>query len=198
MLAAGAVATAAVAPLTSWVLAPVIGWAVAALVYSSWVWLVIGRMDAESTAGHATEEDPSRATTDLLILGASLASLAAVAVILIAAHETHGTPQVLLAALAVVSVGLSWLLVHTLFTLRYARLYYRGDVGGIDFNQAEPPQYSDFAYLAFTLGMTFQVSDTNIQTHEIRSTALRHSLLSYVFGSIILAVIINLVAGLSG
>ncbi|HEY9476822.1 MAG TPA: DUF1345 domain-containing protein, partial [Microbacteriaceae bacterium] len=195
---AGVVATAAVAPLTSWVLAPVIGWAVAALVYSSWVWLVIGRMDAESTAGHATEEDPSRATTDLLILGASLASLAAVAVILIAAHETHGTPQVLLAALAVVSVGLSWLLVHTLFTLRYARLYYRGDVGGIDFNQPEPPQYSDFAYLAFTLGMTFQVSDTNIQTHEIRSTALRHSLLSYVFGSIILAVIINLVAGLSG
>lgn len=198
MLAAGVVATAAVAPLTSWVLAPVIGWAVAALVYSSWVWLVIGRMDAESTASHATEEDPSRATTDLLILGASLASLAAVAVILIAAHETHGTPQVLFAALAVVSVGLSWLLVHTLFTLRYARLYYRGDVGGIDFNQAEPPQYSDFAYLAFTLGMTFQVSDTNIQTHEIRSTALRHSLLSYVFGSIILAVIINLVAGLSG
>jgi uncharacterized membrane protein len=104
----------------------------------------------------------------------------------------------LLAALAVGSVALSWLLVHTLFTLRYARLYYRGAVGGINFNQAEPPQYTDFAYLAFTLGMTFQVSDTNIQNHEIRSTALRHSLLSFVFGSIILATIINLVAGLSG
>lgn len=198
MLAAGVVATAVVAPLTSWFAAPVIGWAVAALVYSSWVWLIIGRMDAEATASHATEEDPSRATTDLLILGASLASLAAVAVILIAAHESTGAPQVLLAALAVGSVALSWLLVHTLFTLRYARLYYRGEVGGIDFNQPEPPQYSDFAYLAFTLGMTFQVSDTNIRSHEIRSTVLRHSLLSYVFGSIILAVIINLVAGLSG
>jgi uncharacterized membrane protein len=198
MLAAGLVATAVVAPLTSWVTAPVIGWAIAALVYSSWVWLIIGRMDAEATASHATEEDPSRATTDLLILGASLASLAAVAVILIAAHGVKGTQQVLLAALAVGSVALSWLLVHTLFTLRYARLYYRGDVGGINFNQPEAPQYTDFAYLAFTLGMTFQVSDTNIQTHEIRSTALRHSLLSYVFGSVILATIINLVAGLSG
>jgi uncharacterized membrane protein len=197
-LAAGVVATAVVVPLTSWVIAPVIGWAVAALVYSSWVWLIIGRMDAEATSSHATEEDPSRATTDLLIFGASLASLAAVAVILIAAHATKGAPQVLLAALAVGSVALSWILVHTLFTLRYARLYYRGDVGGINFNQADRPQYTDFAYLAFTLGMTFQVSDTNIQTHEIRSTALRHSLLSYVFGSIILATIINLVAGLSG
>ncbi|MEO7373279.1 MAG: DUF1345 domain-containing protein [Terrimesophilobacter sp.] len=198
MLGAGVAATAVVVPLTSWIVAPVIGWAVAALVYSSWVWLIIGKMDAEATADHATEEDPSRATTDLMILGASLASLAAVAIILIAAHAAKGAPQVLLAASAVGSVALSWILVHTLFTLRYARLYYRGSVGGINFNQAEMPQYSDFAYLAFTLGMTFQVSDTNIQTHEIRSTALRHSLLSYVFGSVILATIINLVAGLSG
>jgi uncharacterized membrane protein len=197
MLAAGVAATVVAAPLTSWIVAPVIGWAVAALVYSSWVWLTIGRMDADATASHATEEDPSRATTDLLVIGASLASLAAVAVILVAAHETTATPQVLLATLAVVSVALSWFLVHTLFTLRYARLYYRGEVGGIDFNQPEPPQYSDFAYLAFTLGMTFQVSDTNIRSHAIRSTALRHALLSFVFGSVILATVINLVAGLS-
>ncbi|WP_346233135.1 DUF1345 domain-containing protein [Parafrigoribacterium mesophilum] len=197
MLVAGVAASIGVAPLTSWIIAPVVGWAVAALVYSGWVWLIIGRMDAEATASHATEEDPSRATTDLLIIGASLASLAAVAVILIAGHETSAAPQVLLATLAVVSVALSWLLVHTLFTLRYARLYYRGDVGGINFNQAQPPQYSDFAYLAFTLGMTFQVSDTNIETHAIRSTALRHALLSFVFGSVILATVINLVAGLS-
>lgn len=198
MLAAGVAATAIVEPLTSWIVAPVIGWAVATLVYSSWVWLSVGRMDAASTASHATREDPSRATTDLLILGASIASLAAVALILIAAHQAQGAPKALLAALAVLSVGLSWILVHTLFTLRYARLYFRGEVGGINFNQDEPPQYSDFAYLAFTLGMTFQVSDTNIQKQEIRSTVLRHALLSYVFGSIILASVINLVAGLSG
>ncbi|MEO9014205.1 MAG: DUF1345 domain-containing protein [Terrimesophilobacter sp.] len=196
MLAAGVAATAGLVPLTSWIVAPVIGWAVAALVYSSWVWLVIGRMGAESTASHATLEDPSRAAADFLILGASLASLAAVAIILIAAHETS-SPRGLLAALAVASVALSWILVHTLFTLRYARLYYRDVVGGINFNQDDPPCYLDFAYLAFTLGMTFQVSDTNIENNVIRRAVLRHSLLSYVFGSGILATVINLVAGLS-
>jgi uncharacterized membrane protein len=102
-----------------------------------------------------------------------------------------------LAGVAVVSVALSWGLIHTLFTLRYASLYYWDQEGGIDFNQDEPPRYSDFAYLAFTLGMTFQVSDTNLQSNDIRATALRHGLLSYVFGSVILATLINLIVGLS-
>jgi len=84
-----------------------------------------------------------------------------------------------------------------LFTLRYALLYYRGRDGGVDFNQDDPPRYTDFAYLAFTVGMTFQVSDTDLKTHTIRATALRHALLSYLFGSVILATTINLVAGIS-
>ena len=67
----------------------------------------------------------------------------------------------------------------------------------MDFNQDDPPRYTDFAYLAFTIGMTFQVSDTNLKTSEIRATALRHALLSYLFGSVILAATINLVAGLA-
>jgi uncharacterized membrane protein len=87
-------------------------------------------------------------------------------------------------------------LLHTLYTLRYARLYYTSGKG-IDFNQADPPQYTDFAYLSFTVGMTYQVSDTNITTHSIRATALRHSLLSFVFGSVILASTINLVINLT-
>jgi uncharacterized membrane protein len=95
-------------------------------------------------------------------------------------------------------VGLSWLLVHTVYTLRYAMLYYAGRDGGIDFNQTTSPRYSDFAYLAFTLGMTFQVSDTDLKTPAIRATALRHALLSYLFGAVIVATMINLVAGLGG
>jgi uncharacterized membrane protein len=98
---------------------------------------------------------------------------------------------------AISSVVLSWAVVHTIFTLRYARLYYVGTDGGIDFNQDQPPRYTDFAYLAFTLGMTFQVSDTDLKTSTIRATALRHALLSYLFGAVIIAVTINLVAGLS-
>jgi uncharacterized membrane protein len=80
--------------------------------------------------------------------------------------------------------------------LRYAVLYYSGSIGGIDFNQKDPPRFADFAYLAFTLGMTYQVSDTNLQSAQIRAAALRHGLLSFVFGSMILATTVNLVAGL--
>jgi uncharacterized membrane protein len=76
-------------------------------------------------------------------------------------------------------------------------LYYSGMVGGIDFNQTELPRFTDFAYLAFTIGMTYQVSDTNLRSTQIRAAALRHSLLSFLFGSMILATMVNLVAGLS-
>jgi uncharacterized membrane protein len=100
------------------------------------------------------------------------------------------------AALSVASVILAWSSVHTMFTTRYARLYYAGEDGGIDFNETDPPKYSDFAYLAFTIGMTFQVSDTNFATKELRATALRHALLSYLFGTFIIASMINLLAGL--
>jgi hypothetical protein len=82
--------------------------------------------------------------------------------------------------LSLASVVLSWAVVHTVFTLRYARLYYLGPDGGVDFNDESKPRYSDFAYLAFTIGMTFQVSDTALCSNEIRRTALRHALLSYL------------------
>ena len=68
---------------------------------------------------------------------------------------------------------------------------------GIDFNQDEQPTHGDFAYLAFTIGMTYQVSDTDLKTRTIRGTALRQALLSFVLGAVILATTINLVAGLS-
>jgi uncharacterized membrane protein len=87
--------------------------------------------------------------------------------------------------------------VHTVFTARYARLYYTGEDGGVDFHEEARPSYSDFAYLAFTVGATFQVSDTDISSNEIRRTVLRHSLLSYLFGAIIIAATVNLLAGLA-
>lgn len=85
---------------------------------------------------------------------------------------------------------------HTVLTLRYALLYYTGRHGGIDFNQSGDPAYVDFGYLAFTLGMNYQVSDTDLQNRPIRATALRHALLSYLLGAVVLATVINLVAGL--
>jgi uncharacterized membrane protein len=79
--------------------------------------------------------------------------------------------------------------------LNYARQYYGGLVGGIDFG-SERPAYADFAYLAFTVGMTFQVSDTVLQSPALRRSVLKHALLSYVFGVAIIAATINLLAGL--
>jgi uncharacterized membrane protein len=197
MLAAGIV-VAGVAGLTiGWRYAPTVGWAVACLVYVVWVWAAVRRLDEKQTRARATVEDPTRGIAELLTIVASVASLAAVVILILGAKNAKGVAEVGIALLAVVSVGLSWTLIHTLFTLRYARLYYAGKEGGIDFNQDGSPRYVDFAYVAFTLGMTYQVSDTDLQTREIRSTALRQGLLSYLFGAVILASVINLVAGLA-
>ncbi|CAM5328445.1 DUF1345 domain-containing protein [Leifsonia shinshuensis] len=172
------------------------GWAAACLVYVVWIWSTVWRMNAEQTRSHATLEDPGRRTVDLVLTITALVSLFAVVWVLVEARSLKGGAQLAVALLAIVSIALSWVLVHTLYTLRYARIYYRRD-GGVDFNQKEPPQYSDFAYLSFTLGMTFQVSDTDITSTYLRRTIVRHTLLSYVFGTVIVAATVNLVAGLT-
>lgn len=195
-LAAGVVVGVVVGLLDAWHYAVIAGWAGACVVYIVWVWVKVWRLDGEQTRTHATLEDPGRRVSDWLLLFAAVASVVAVVYIVVDARQLKGAPQLAVALLAVVSVALSWVLVHTLYTLRYARMYYRKD-GGIDFNQQEPPRYSDFAYLSFTLGMTFQVSDTNISSSYIRRAILRHTLLSYLFGSVILATTVNLVAGLT-
>jgi uncharacterized membrane protein len=198
MLVVGLLAAGATAATGAWPLAPDVGWVAAALVYLAWVWLVIGPMDAPKTSRFATQEQPARSTSDLLLLGAATASLIAVVVVLSGAKHAAGGTKDLLAALALCSVALSWFMVHTLFTLRYAQLYYTGEDGGVNFNQPGAPRYVDFAYLAFTIGMTFQVSDTDVRAYPIRATALRHALLSYLFGAVVLASTVNLLAGLSG
>jgi uncharacterized membrane protein len=154
-------------------------------------------MDPVATAQHATRENPSRRASDIVVILAALASLAAVGAVLLAANGSSDRTKALLAGLALASVAVSWVTVQTVFTLNYALLYYTPPVGGIEFNQLEAPRYSDFAYLAFTLGMTFQVSDTNLQTTRIRSAVLRHCLISYVFGSVIVATTVNVVVSLT-
>ena len=198
MTVAGVAAAVATGLWGQWIYAPAVGWTVAAAVYNVSVWAAITPMKADMTASHATEEDLGRATADLLILCAAVGSLAAVVLVMAGAKDAHGADKFLLALLALCAASFSWLLVHTLFTLRYAEIYYTANPPrGIQFNQDEPPQYADFAYMAFSLGMTYQVSDTNITTREMRSAALRHSLLAYVFGVGILATTINLVVSLA-
>jgi uncharacterized membrane protein len=196
MTVVGIAAALVTAGLGQALYAPVAGWDAAALVFVVWVWSVISRMNAAATKSHAVRENPGGAISDAIVLAASVASLVAVGLVLIQAGSAKGATQGLLAGLGVASIALSWFAVHTVFTLRYALLYYTGADGGIDFNQRPEARYLDIAYLAFTIGMTFQVSDTNITNTHIRATALRHALLSYLFGAVILASSINLVVSL--
>ncbi|MCW2563623.1 MAG: putative rane protein [Mycobacterium sp.] len=194
-VAVGIAAAAGVVATLGWRYAPATGWIVAATVYLVWTWLAVGRLDPQDTASHATREDPTRLMTEVLVVSASMASLVGVGYLLASASAKGGQAEIA-AGIGITIVVTAWFVVHTVFTLRYARLYYLND-GGIDFNQGDdPPAYVDFAYLAFTLGMTYQVSDTDLKTRTIRATALRHALLSYVLGAVVLAITVNLVAGL--
>ncbi|WP_156659533.1 DUF1345 domain-containing protein [Mycobacterium sp. 852002-53434_SCH5985345] len=194
-LMAGTAVAVVIAGSVGWRFA-LLGWVVAAGLYVAWSWLIIGPMDAERTARHATREDATRLLADVVIVSASVGSLGGVGYV-VAAGAHSGGEAVAAAGVGILAVVASWFAVHTLFTAHYARLYYSDEVGGIDFHDPHPPRYLDFAYVAFTVGMTFQVSDTEINASRLRATVLRHALLSYLFGAVILAVTINMVAGLS-
>ncbi len=193
-LAIGAVVGVLVAVFGPAGIAPLVAWDATALSYVVWAWRTEGVLDAARTRAHAVREDPGRAATDGLLLVASVASLGGVAAVIAGTHT--GVSQVTGAAIGLLSVALSWALVHTVYTARYARVFYNTG-SGVDFNENTAPSYRDFAYLAFTIGMTYQVSDTDLTSKTVRAAALRHALLSYVLGAVILAATINLIAGLA-
>jgi uncharacterized membrane protein len=191
-IAAGLIATMWV----SWQAAILVGWDAAAVCYLVWTWVKIGRLDPSETKRHANIEDRSRPIAEAIVLTAGVALLAAVGLVLLLAGQSHGGTKAYLITIGVVSVALSWATVHTVFMLRYTRTHYQSPGGAVDFNEKDPPAYLDFAYLAFTIGMTFQVSDTNLMTKPIRRIALSHALMSYLFGAVIVALMINVVASL--
>ncbi len=164
-------AASAVAP---WQVALLAAWDSAAAVFIAWVFWVTHGKDAAATAMLATREDDSRAAADVLLVAACVASLAGVGVGLVKASREQGTAEAAITALAVLSVVLSWAAVHAVFMLRYARLYYT-EQGGIDFKSDLEPDYHDFAYVALTIGMTYQVSDTDLTAKSMRRTATRHA-----------------------
>jgi uncharacterized membrane protein len=193
----GGVVAGAVASLFMPISASILlGWDVAVLIYLAWTWGAVQGLDPEVTAQLAKREDPSTPVADLVVIGAGTAMLAAVGFALAKAGEATGGMKAYLVTLGLVSVVLSWAVVHTVFALKYARAYYSEPAGGIEFNENEPPNYIDFAYYAFTIGMTFQVADTNITSRAVRRTTLHHALLSYLFGAVLLGLVINVVATL--
>ncbi|GAA1148980.1 DUF1345 domain-containing protein [Nocardioides aquiterrae] len=196
-LVAGLAAGGLVAVLATPRLLPLVSWTVTVAVLLTWVWRMSWPQDAAGTKRLAEQESQTR-STDVWLLAAAVASLAVVVVALVQSSSSKSGAAVASVILSVLSVTLSWALVNSVYAFKYARLYYldEPDARGIDFKQDEPPAYSDFAYLAFTVGMSFAVSETEPTTTSIRRIALGHALLSYAFGTGVMAVAINLVTNL--
>ncbi|MGY4712875.1 DUF1345 domain-containing protein [Mycolicibacterium sp. CBM1] len=167
------------------------GWTAVAGVFTGWTWLALWRFDHRRTETHAGLEQPGHPAVVSLILGGAVASLIGVGVLLNRADDGARW-------LAVGSIVLSWLTIHTLFGLIYAKHYFDPEhPGGIDFNDPDHhdrPCYSDFFYVAFAVGMSFAISDTNLTSTRIRKTALGHALLSFVFGTTIIASVVNVLS----
>jgi uncharacterized membrane protein len=176
-------------------LIPLVGWTIAASVALVWVWRTSWPQDPEGTKRLAEEEGQCR-STDTAVLFAAVISLGAVAQALVRSSGNQDSVAIALVILGIVAVVLSWALVNTVFALKYARLYYVDEDGGIDFRQSRPPAYSDFAYMAFMVGMAYAMAETEPENPHIRKVVLGHALLSYTFGTGILAVAINLVTNL--
>ncbi len=196
-LVAGLASGAVVAVAAMFRLLPLVSWTVTVAVLLAWVWRMSWPQDATGTKRLA-EQERETSSTDVWLLAAAVASLAVVVVALVQSSSHRTATAVASVLLSVLSVALSWALVNTVYAFKYARLYYldEPDAGGIDFGDVEKPSYSDFAYMAFTVGMSFAVSDTEPTTTRVRKVALGHALLSYAFGTGVLAVAINLVTNL--
>jgi len=158
------------------------------------LWWHIVRADPQRTREWAAAEDPGRIVVFAIDLLGSLISFAA-AVLLLGHGATSSDGWAIWFAVA--AVASSWALMHTGFTIRYAHLYYRddGDMGGLDFPGNEDPDYLDFAYFSFVIGMTFQTADVSIGDRTIRRLALVHGILAFTFNTLILALAVNLIFG---
>jgi uncharacterized membrane protein len=169
-------------------------------------WIIILTAHPREFKKIAVLEDSSRTMIFIVVIGASIVSLFAIVFLLKmtkgASHEDINAHILLVIS----SVITSWVLVHTLFTLRYAHMYYDTDdddgnakpMGGLEFPKEENPDYLDFVYFAFVIGMTFQVSDVEISDRQIRRLAWIHGMISFAFNTAIVALSINVISGLVG
>ena len=168
-----------------------VGIAVTATLFVAAGWIRLWPMDAASTHRNADREEFRPVVEELFVVTAAVFALVSIVVLL-----GRGASDTGHAATALAGVFTTWAGLHLMYATRYAYLYYETSAGGIDFNSDDPPAFRDFFYCSYNLGMTYQVSDTGVSSATIRSVVLRHTLLSYVFGTAILATTVNLVAGI--
>jgi uncharacterized membrane protein len=178
-----------------------IAWAAFALSYIITSWIVFFTQNSAQLRLHSKQEDGSRLYVFLLIIITSFASLFIVLLLMLSKDEKN-TPQVVFIPVAISSMLFSWIMVHTIFGFHYAHLYYGDDTDdsskhaeGLEFPGEKKPDYIDFAYLSFVIGMTFQVSDVDVTSRSIRRLVLLHGLISFGLNTFVVALTINLIAG---
>lgn len=178
-----------------------LGWDIFCFCLLSFYWISFFTTPQSHLPRQAAEDDPSRIIIFVIVLVCSAASMLAVILLLTAKKETDADRSIHV-PLALAGMILSWLTVHTIFTARYAHMYYRKKNsagvyhGGLNFPDEPKPDFLDFAYFSFVLGMTFQVSDVGISSKKLRQLALLHGLISFAYNTIIVALTINIIAGL--
>ena len=173
------------------------GFVVAGLAFAVPLLVHVLGHDAPATREKVQGRDGDAAWYDVVVILVGLASLAGVTILLVGGRALGGA-EIVDALVGVGAVAVGWLCVHTVYVLRYARVYYASPRPPIDFNQDEDPTFSDFAYFSFNLGMAYQVSDTDLKSSDVRRVVLGHTLLAYLYGTIVIAATINLVAGIGG
>jgi len=197
-IAAGGCVSVLLVPFDlSWAGRAFVGWDVAVLVVLGHIWGIILGSDAARSRARAAREDPGRLALLAIAVLASVMSLAAATDLLRRTEEYAPAGfSGLFVGVGLLAVAGGWMLMHSAFALHYAHLYYRedGTPGGLEI-QGGPPDDLDFAYFAFTIGMTFQTSDVTITAKELRRAALAHAVLSFVFNTVILALAVNLIVG---
>lgn len=191
--AVGAVA-AVLLPAVLWETWLMAGWLAGSLAYLAIVWVGVGRLDAAHTRLLAGSYDPGTRALYGVVVAACFVSLGGVLLVTDAARALTGPARGLHIALALAALAATWLLIQTVFALRYARGYYTRDAGGLLFPGDAPPTYMDFAYFSAVIGMTSQVSDVAIAAAPMRRLALAHGLVSFGFNLLVLALTLNLVA----
>lgn len=179
-----------------------IGWLALSISMITLSWTTFVNTKSSQIRTQAKVQDPNRSLVFILVIIATCASF--LAVILLLVTKKHGNQgEAYHMPIAIGGMIFSWLLIHTVFTLRYAHIYYgdhpsKDDVAaeGLEFPGDEKPDYFDFAYFSFVLGMTFQVSDVQIKSKKLRHIALFHGLLSFGFSTIMIALTINVLGNL--
>lgn len=196
-LGAGALAGLATLPWAGGAFAAIAAWDAAALTLLVMLWWIILRSTPDMVRIRAATDDPGRTASFVIVLVASVASLAAAVVALRAPDEVVARDLAeVMVVLSVLAVACAWTMIHTAYTVRYAHLYYNddGDPGGLAFPGTAEPSDRDFAYFAFLIGMTFQGADVRITQADMRWAALGHGVLSFAFNTVILAVTVSAVA----